>query len=91
MGGAISCTVTGPKRYSADLIQGGLEIPCRLMLSASKELVDKAKKLLAQCEQKNNKIETSEAASLNITKNEESNSLINAQLAINGNPAKRLS
>ena len=56
MGGAISCTVTGPKRYSADLIQGGLEIPCRLMLSASKELVDKAKKLLALCEQKNNKM-----------------------------------
>ena len=53
MGGAISCTVTGPKQYSADLIQGGLEIPCRLMLSASKELVDKAKKLLALCEQKN--------------------------------------
>ena len=57
------------------------------MLSVSKELVDKAKKLLALCEQKNNKIETSEAASLNITKNEESNSLINAQLAISGNPA----
>ena len=62
MGEAISCTVTGPKRYFADLIQGGLEIPCHLMLSASIELVDKAKKLLALCEQKNNKIGTSEAA-----------------------------
>ena len=32
MGGSISCEVTGPRQYSADLIQGGLEIPCRLML-----------------------------------------------------------
>ena len=69
MGGTISCKVTGPKQYSADLIQGGLEIPCHLILSASKELVDKAKKLLALCEWKNNKTETSEAASLNTTQN----------------------
>lgn len=89
MGGTISCIVTGPKQYSADLIQGGLEIPCHLM-SASKELVDKAKNLLALCEQKNNKTETSEAASLNTTKSEESDSLINTQLAINGNPAKKI-
>ena len=87
MVGTISCEVTGPKRYSADLIQGGLEVPCRLMLSASKELIDKAKKLLALCEQKNNK---TEAANLNTTKNEESDSLINAETAINGNPAKKI-
>jgi hypothetical protein len=28
--GAISCTVTGDRRYSADLEQGGLEVPCIL-------------------------------------------------------------
>ena len=29
-GGSIHCIVTGTKRYSADLEQGGLEIPCIL-------------------------------------------------------------
>ena len=53
MGGNISCRVTGTKQYSADLIQGRLEIPCRLILSAStKELIEKVKKLLGLCEQK---------------------------------------
>ena len=27
-GGAIQCTVTGPRKYSYDLLQGGLEFPC---------------------------------------------------------------
>lgn len=93
MGGSISCRVTGPRRYSADLIQGGLEIPCRLILSAStKKLIEKAKKLLGLCEQKMSKSETSKAASLIATESEESNSLINAQstLAMNGNPAKKI-
>ena len=27
-GGAIHCTVTGPRKYSYDLLQGGLELPC---------------------------------------------------------------
>ena len=64
MGESISCEVTGPKQYSVDLIQGGLEIPCRLMLSSStKELIEKAKKLLGLCEQKMSKSETFKAAS----------------------------
>ena len=29
-GRTISCTVTGHRRYSADLTQGGMEIPCTL-------------------------------------------------------------
>ena len=38
----------GPnKKYSWDLVQGGLEIPCILMVRAVKDLVDKASKLLA--------------------------------------------
>jgi len=28
-GGTIACVVTGPRQYSSDLPQGGLEIPCR--------------------------------------------------------------
>ena len=27
-GGSITCKVMGPRRFSADLLQGGLEIPC---------------------------------------------------------------
>ena len=47
-GGLISCRVTDPNRkYSRDLAQGGLEIPCVITLRGTKELVDKAKKLLA--------------------------------------------
>ena len=47
MSGKISCRVTGTKQYSAGLIQGGLEIPCHLILSAStKELIEMALTLL---------------------------------------------
>ena len=87
MGGSISCKVTGPKQYSADLIQGGLEIPCCLILSASRELIDKAKKLLVLCEQKTSKTKTNEAAK---TMTEETNSLNNAQPAVNGNPTTKI-
>ena len=44
-GGNIQCTVTGAKRYSADLPQGGLEVPCLLLLKASPKEVKKLKKL----------------------------------------------
>ena len=47
-GGTIDCEVTDPNRkFSRDLPQGGLEIPCVLMLRGTKDLVDKAVKLLA--------------------------------------------
>jgi len=46
-GGSISCKVTDPhRRYSSDLVQGGLEIPCIITLQGTKELIDKARKLL---------------------------------------------
>lgn len=32
--GSILCQVTGPKRYSADLAQGGLEVPCQFTFMA---------------------------------------------------------
>lgn len=35
-GGSISCDVTGRRRHSSDLIQGGLEIPCLLILKGEK-------------------------------------------------------
>ena len=43
----IDCTVTGSRRYSADLPQGGMEIPCILTFkSSSRKECDKAVKLL---------------------------------------------
>ena len=43
-GGVISCMVTDPNRkYSRDLAQGGLEVPCVITLRGTKELVDKVK------------------------------------------------
>ena len=44
-GGTIRCIVNGDRRYSADLPQGGLEIPCRLVFTAKTSVeADKAKK-----------------------------------------------
>ena len=46
-GGTIRCIVNGDRRYSADLPQGGLEIPCRLVFTAKTSVeADKAKKHL---------------------------------------------
>ena len=46
-GGIILCMVNGSRRYSADLPQGGLEIPCILTFrTTNAELRDKSKKLI---------------------------------------------
>ena len=45
-GGTISCVINGARRYSADLVQGGLEVPCRLIFQGSPRDVDKMKKML---------------------------------------------
>ena len=55
-GGTIKCIVNGSRRYSADLIQGGLEIPCLLIFCAknvyeaqkTKELLESSLKLPVQ-------------------------------------------
>ena len=46
-GGILKCSVDGSRRYSADLPQGGMEIPCKLIFS-TKSTVDceKLKKLV---------------------------------------------
>ena len=41
-GGSITCTVSDRRRYSTDLEQGGLEIPCKIKFSTS-SLVEKEK------------------------------------------------
>ena len=46
-GGSISCKVTDPHhKYSSDLVQGGLKISYIITLQGTKELIDKARKLL---------------------------------------------
>ena len=34
-GGTITCVVNGARRYSVDLSQGGLDVPCKLQFSSS--------------------------------------------------------
>ena len=43
-GGTIRCVVVGTKRYSQDLPQGGLEIPCRLQFEGETKEIEKVKK-----------------------------------------------
>ena len=47
-GGSITCTVTATRRYSADLPQGGLEIPCLLLFEAQPKEIQKLKVLLCE-------------------------------------------
>ena len=46
-GGSILCQVTESQRYSADLPQGGLEIPCILVFTGSVKEVSKVAKLVS--------------------------------------------
>lgn len=43
-GGIIQCTVTGNRRYNVDLIQGGLELPCKLRFVISSSFQEFCKK-----------------------------------------------
>ena len=45
-GGSIRCRVTASRRYSADLPQGGLEIPCIYKLEGDKLYLTRAQKLI---------------------------------------------
>lgn len=38
--GSITCHANGKRRYSRDLPQGGLEIPCQLYFNSEKSLID---------------------------------------------------
>ena len=44
--GTIHCRITGSRRYSVDLPQGGLELPCTYTFSGEDKLISKVKKLL---------------------------------------------
>ena len=45
-GGTICCRVTGSRRYSQDLPQGGLEIPCMLTFRGEAKDIEKIRKLV---------------------------------------------
>ena len=45
-GGKIMCRVTGRRRRSSDLIQGGLEVPCQLIFRSKKKELEKINNLL---------------------------------------------
>ena len=42
------CEVTGARRNSADLAQGGLDIPCRLHFTGDSRLITKVQRLLQE-------------------------------------------
>ena len=44
--GTILCRVSGSRRYSGDLVQGGLEIPCILTFEGDAKLTSKSKKVI---------------------------------------------
>ena len=45
-GGVVTCEVTGTRRRSTDLVQGGLEIPCLLQIKGERKSMSVLKKLL---------------------------------------------
>ena len=45
-GGTMTCTISGERRYSGDLPQGGLEVPCYLSFIGSPTLIEKLTKAL---------------------------------------------
>ena len=45
-GGSITCTVTGIRKYSDDLPQGGLEVPCLLTFRGDEPAIEKVRNLL---------------------------------------------
>ena len=55
-GGSITCKVTGPRRFSADLLQGGLEIPCKLIFTGIPKDIEKVTRLLRLTEGEKNTV-----------------------------------
>ena len=45
-GGKITCQVTGSRQYSSDLLQGGLEVPCKIFYTKNKSEANKMEKLI---------------------------------------------
>ena len=46
LGVQITAVVTGRRRYSSDLVQGGLEIPCDLRFTGHQQHIEKLKRIM---------------------------------------------
>ena len=46
--GSITCIITGTRRYSRDLVQGELEVPCTLIFNGHPSIIEKVKGLLKE-------------------------------------------
>jgi len=56
LGGNISCTITGSRRYLSYLIQGGLEVTCRVIFRGETKFVGSIRKLAKPVIPKNRKL-----------------------------------
>ena len=45
-GDIIKCTVIRNRQYSTDLVQGGLEVPCKLKFTGDDKHIEKVNKLI---------------------------------------------
>ena len=60
-GGTITCRVSGERRYSKDLAQGGLEIPCLLRFDSDNDtLISKMKKMLDNLKKQEEELKAAE-------------------------------
>ncbi len=46
VGSVIVCTITGSRRHSIDLVQGGMEVPCKYLFTGEEVFIKKLKRLL---------------------------------------------
>ena len=51
-GGVLNCLVTGTRRYSSNLLQGGMEIPCQYIFSGNKDVIEKIRGRLEELQEK---------------------------------------
>ena len=51
-GGVLNCLTTSSRRYSRDLLQGGMEIPCQYIFCGNKDLVEKIRGCLERATRK---------------------------------------
>jgi len=66
--GSITCVVDGLRRYSADLPQGGLELPCKLLFSAPSPVeFNKMRKLVISAMEKSHLEPSNESSESQLT------------------------
>ena len=82
LGGTIDCKITGPRRHSSDLPQGGLEVPCKFIFKGGAKYVSKVAKLIKPFEMTKRKYDkegNEEAQASKRYKDSIQNSIINVE------------